>query len=74
MVAVYKTQANVETILADLHTQVIPVLEAPYTGLKIETGQKLFLTKHFAEGGMIVSARNICFIQSLDWIKIQSDY
>lgn len=69
-----KAQANVETILADLHTQVIPVLEAQYTGLKIESGQKLSLTKHFAESGVIVSARNISLIQSLDWIKIKTDY
>ncbi len=31
---VFIAQSNVETILADLHTQVIPVLEAPYTELK----------------------------------------
>jgi multidrug efflux pump subunit AcrB len=36
---VYKEQANVETILADLRAQVIPVLEAQYPGLKIEPGQ-----------------------------------
>lgn len=70
----HKAQANVETILADLYTQVIPVFEAQYTGLKIEAGQKLFRTKHFAEGGVIVSARNISHIQSLPWIKIQSDH
>jgi hypothetical protein len=71
---VHKAQANVETILADLYTQVIPVLEAQYTGLKIEAGQKLFRTIHFAKGGVIVSARNISHIQSLSWIKIQSDH
>jgi len=45
-----------------------------YTELKIETGQKLFLTKHFAEDSTAVFARNISLSQSLDWIKIQSDY
>ena len=71
---VFIAQSNVETILADLRAQVIAVLDARYPGLKIETGQKLSLTKHLAESGMIVSARNISLIQSLDWIKIQSDY
>lgn len=36
---VYKDRANVETILADLRTHVIPVLEKQYPGLKIEPGQ-----------------------------------
>lgn len=36
---VYKEKANVETILADLRTNVIPELEKQYSGLKIEPGQ-----------------------------------
>jgi multidrug efflux pump subunit AcrB len=36
---VYKEQASVETILADLRAQIIPILEAQYPGLKIEPGQ-----------------------------------
>ena len=36
---VYKEQAGVETILADLRANVIPELEAQYPGLKIEPGQ-----------------------------------
>jgi hypothetical protein len=62
---VYKTQANVETILADLHAQVIAVLKAQYPMLKIEAGQKPSLTKHFVEGGVAVFARNISLIQFL---------
>ena len=36
---VYKEQANVETIMADLHRNVVPDLEKQYPGLKIEPGQ-----------------------------------
>lgn len=36
---VYKEQASVETILADLRTHVIPELEAQFPGIKIESGQ-----------------------------------
>lgn len=36
---VYKEQASVETILADLHAHVIPALEAQFPGIKIESGQ-----------------------------------
>lgn len=36
---VYKEQASIETILADLRTHVIPALEAQFPGIKIESGQ-----------------------------------
>ncbi len=36
---VYKEQASVETILADLRTHAIPELEAQFPGIKIESGQ-----------------------------------
>jgi hypothetical protein len=71
---VFIAQSNVETILADLRAQVITVLDARYPGLKIETDQKPSPAKHLAEDDAAVLARNICLIQSLDWIKIQSDY
>lgn len=36
---VYREQASVETIFADLHANVIPGLEAQFPGIKIEAGQ-----------------------------------
>lgn len=36
---VFKEEANVENILADLHATIIPELEATYPGLRIESGE-----------------------------------